>query len=185
MISLSHTSLFAFAVMSFVALLIGSALWLTRRARRITGESGIESFLSRLVTVDHSKLAFVANPSANPDLSALGAEVEEWQLWELVGGMEGLAALSQNCQVLIEMVCYIQQWYPEALPVAEQLRLHAREMQWHVDRLRGAEARGHLRTAFPDYAQRAVAIYCTVTERVLALAEDCQLPGSQQLRTAL
>jgi hypothetical protein len=80
---------------------------------------------------------------------------------------------------------YVQQWYPAALPVAEQLRLNAREIGWHVSRLKAAEQTGKLEALFPDYAQRAVARYYLMTRRVLDLYDRGHLPGLMELQRVL
>ena len=46
-------------------------------------------------------------------------------MWRLIGGLEGLEVLERNSEVLIDLAFYVQQWYPEALPIAERLRLDA------------------------------------------------------------
>jgi hypothetical protein len=77
----------------------------------------------------------------------------------------------KNSEVLINLAFYVQQWYPEALAIAERLRLDARELKWHVARLKGAAEMGNLQTSFPFYAQRAVVAYYLMTRRVLSLYE--------------
>ena len=71
-------------------------------------------------------------------------------------GLKGLEVLETNSEVLIDLAFYLQQWYPEALVIAERLRLDARELKWHVARLKGAAQTGNLQISFPFYAQRAV-----------------------------
>lgn len=151
-----------------------------RRAARTAAPGRVPELLDRLQAVDRDRLAAVALATGDT-----GEDLEEWQLWEMVGGLEGLQAMAENCAVLIELACHVQQWYPEALPVAEQLRMNAREIEWHIERLKGAEGRGHLRTAFPDYAQRAVAIYYGMTQHVLGLYEKSQTPGWMELQGVL
>lgn len=177
----SHV-LFASAVCIFFVAFLATFVVYLRRARRFTGAGQLETLLKRLVSVDRHKLEQVASDltSHDPDTG-----IEPWQIWELTGGIRGMEALASNCEVLIDLACYVQQWYPEALPVAEQLRLNAREVQWHLERLQGAERRGNLQAAFPDYAQRAVATYCGMTQHVLSLFEVSQVPGYARLRAAL
>ena len=174
--------LFVFAVFLFFVALCAAGSVYVRRARALSSTNDVETLLKRLVEVDRHKLALVAEDgmAAEPQ-----AELQPWQIWDLTGGLRGLEALAANCEVLIELACYVQQWYPEALPVAEQLRLNTREVQWHLERLHGAEQRGHLEAAFPDYAQRAVAIYYGMTQHVLTLFELSQVPGYVELRAAL
>ena len=93
--------------------------------------------------------------------------------------------MKANCEVLIDLAFYIQQWYPEALVVAENLRLNAREIEWHVGRLRSAEKTGKLESAFPMYAQRAVATYYLMTRQVLALYEQGNHSMLVELQKAL
>jgi hypothetical protein len=99
--------------------------------------------------------------------------------------MEGLDALEQNCGILVELAAYLQRWHPEALVVAEQLRLNAREIEWHVGRLRGAAQTGNLQSSFGDYAQRAVVTYYLMTRHVLELCDRASFPGFADLQRAL
>ena len=62
-------------------------------------------------------------------------ELESSQIWKLIGGLERLEALERNCAVLIDLASCIQQWYPEAVVLVEELRFNAREIEWHVERL--------------------------------------------------
>jgi hypothetical protein len=102
-----------------------------------------------------------------------------------VGGLEGLEILERNSDVLIDLAFYVQQWYPEAVAVAERLRLDARELKWHVARLRGAEQKGNLQISFPFYAQRAVVTYYVMTRRLLSLYEAGSFSMLADLQRAL
>lgn len=175
--------LFAIVVSLFLLSALVIAVFVARRAQRAGDKPSLDELLMRLTTVDRHGVALVAAEFG--DRSSTGDGLESWQVWELIGGIAGVEALAANCEVLIELACHVQQWYPEALPVAEQLRLSAREVQWHLERLKGAESRGHLQTVFPDYAQRAVTIYYDMTQHVLALYEVSQVPGLAALTAAL
>ena len=85
--------------------------------------------------------------------------MEPEEIWRLLGGLKGLEALEKNSEMLIDLAFYVQQWYPEALAIAERLRLDARELKWHVARLKAAAQTGDLQVSFPFYAQRAVVTY--------------------------
>lgn len=124
----------------------------------------------------------MALPELDPEADY---ELDPEDLWEWTGGLAGLRNLGWNCEVLIELACHVQRWYPEALVVAEQLRLNAREIQWHIARLQGAEEAGHLQAAFPDYAERAVTIYYTMTRDLLDLFAEADLPGFNVLQGVL
>lgn len=143
-----------------------------RRARRSAGRDW-ERLLARLASVNRGSIAEVAldviDETGEPRRDADSAVLEPAQIWNLLGGMKGLEVLEANCAVLIDLAFYVQQWYPEALSVTEQLRLSARELQWHVERLRGAQKTGKLESAIPMYAQRAAAIYYVMIRRLLEL----------------
>jgi hypothetical protein len=144
------------------------------------------SLLRRLGTLDHDSLALIARDSLVQDSVIQDEEpLDPTLVWELLGGTQGLEALEKNSAVLVDLAFYVQQWYPEALLVAEELRLNAREVQWHIDRLRGAAKTGKLKMATPDYLQQAVAIYYRMTCLVLSLYEQAHLPGLTDLQRAL
>ena len=190
-----QTTVFLIAVSLMFSILLTTGAVYLRRANKLSREGSLDALLARLVLVDRHKLAQIVadleGASETEDFDEpyarhpAGDPLEPWQLWELAGGIEGLEAMAANCEVLIDLACYVQEWYPEALPVAEELRLNAREIQWHLGRLRGAQSRGHLQSAFPEYAQRAVATYYGMTQHVLALYEASGVPGWTRLQAAL
>ena len=141
--------------------------------------TSFESLFAQLKWIDRNNIAQVAldlvDPSGRPKAGEVAATMEPSQLWDLIGGLDGLETMERNSEVLIALAFYVQQWYPEALPIAERLRLDARELKWHVARLRGAAQKGNLQISFPFYAQRAVVTYYLMTRRVLELYEAAKL----------
>ena len=93
--------------------------------------------------------------------------------------------METNSEVLIDLACYVQQWYPEALVIAARLRLDNREMNWLVARLKGADRMGNLKISFPHYARRAVAVYYRMTRRVLVVNEVGNFSMLSDLQKAL
>lgn len=179
---IGHTVAFPALMGAFCTLTLAFGLTYHRRARQSSRHSDVIKILGRLRPV-HSVTLQAARPSEQEETAFDLYDADE--LFDDLGGLEGMEALTANCAVLIDLACYVQRWYPEALPVAEQLRLNAREIDWHLDRLRGAALRGHLRSAFPDYARRAVALYCGMTHHVLELYRVTQVPGWTELQSAL
>jgi hypothetical protein len=187
----------ALAVFMTALLSAGAYAWVSYRRRQTLIYGSWESILERFTKVDRESVERIALDfmSASPDpdadmpaqtaLSTGDVELDPAQIWPLIGGMEGLEVLRRNCAVLVDMAFYVQQWYPEALAVAEQLRLNAREIEWHVDRLKGAAQTGKLASSFPDYAQRAVTTYYLMTRRVLTLFEQGDFPGLFDVQSAL
>ena len=184
----TRTVYFIVAVAIFIVALIAIAAYYYRRSKKSSQETW-ERLLKRLSVVDRSSIAEVAldiiDESGQQRKDEASAALEPSQIWRLIGGLEGLEVLEANCAVLVDLAFYVQQWYPEAVAVAEQLRLSAREIEWHVGRLRSAQETGKLESAFSMYAQPAVAAYYLMTRRVLALYEEGNLAMLADLRNAL
>jgi len=173
---------FLLAVAAFVSILVGVSAYYLLRARRAS-RNAWTILLGRLREIDRDKFAAVAlDLLEDRDVQQ---QLDPSLIFEMIGGMDGLDALEQNCDVLIDLATYVQKWYPEALQLAEELRLNAREIKWHIDRLRGASQTGHLREQFPMYAQRAVATYYLMTRSLLVLYEGVQLPEFAELQRSI
>jgi hypothetical protein len=172
-------------VFSVLIFLAGYCYWRRRRSSAVS----FENLFSQLKWIDRNNIAQVAldlvDPSGRPKVDEAAATMEASQLWNLVGGLDGLETMERNSEVIIALAFYVQQWYPEALPIAERLRLDARELKWHVARLRGAAQKGNLEVSFPFYAQRAVATYYLMTRRVLDLYEAANFSMLAELQRAL
>ena len=184
---MTRTDLFILVVVLFLALLVSVAIYYLLRMRKASTATW-SSLMGRLVAVDRNRIAIVAldlvDETGQPREGG-DPEIEPDSLWDLVGGMDGLEALEKNCEVLIDLAFYVQRWHPEALVVTEQLRLNAREIQWHVARLKGAAQTGNLASSFPQYAQRAVATYYLMTRHLLELYERGNLSEFTQLQAVL
>lgn len=172
--------LFLIAVAAFLAILLGVAVYYLLRSRR-AARNAWALLLGRLQQIDRDNFAAVALDL----LEDSDAQLDPNRIFEMIGGMSGLDALEQNCDVLIDLAAYVQRWYPDALQIAEELRLNAREIKWHIGRLRGASQTGHLREQFPVYAQRAVATYYLMTRSLLVLYEGVHLPEYAELQRAI
>jgi hypothetical protein len=172
---------FLIAVAAFFVILVGVAIYFLLRSRRAPRKAWA-LLLGRLQQIDRDKFEAVALDLLDEDEAQ---QLDPDLIFEMIGGMHGLDALEQNCDVLIDLAAYVQRWYPEALQLAEELRLNAREIKWHIGRLRGASQTGHLREQFPVYAQRAVATYYLMTRSLLVLYEGVHLPEYAELQRAI
>jgi hypothetical protein len=185
----SSPNLYFLAAMGmFVVVLISIAGYYYARGRR-SSQASWEGLLARLTWIDRDNIALVAldlvDESGRPRQSEDAASLEPWRLWRLIGGLEGLELLEANSEVLIDMAFYLQHWYPEAIVIAERLRLDARELKWHVNRLKSAAQKGDLQVSFPFYAQHAVATYYVMTRRVLGLYQAGNVSMFAELQKAL
>jgi len=167
----------------FMTTLLGVATYFILRARRLSRQAW-SALLARLQKIDREKVAVVALDLLEEG-EATHQQLDPEMIFEMIGGMNGLSALEQNCDVLIDLAAYVQKWYPDSLFLAEDLRLNAREIKWHIGRLRGASQTGHLREQFPMYAQRAVATYYLMTRSLLVLYEGVRLAEFAELQHAI
>jgi hypothetical protein len=185
MITIRTLYFFGFLAIFLIAILATGAHYYLRNLKQQKYPYGKwDELLKRLGSLDHNNLALIAG-SFNNDSDMEDEELDPEQLWHLLGGMQGLEVVEKNCAVLVDLVFYVQQWYPEAMLVAEQLRQNAREVQWHIDRIKSAAKIGKPRSATPEYVQQAVAIYYRMTCQVLTLYEQANVPGLADLQGAL
>ena len=186
MISIRTLYFFGFLAIFLIAILAtGAHYYLRYRKQQKYPYGKWDELLKRLGSLDHNNLALIAGTFDNgPDMEE-DEDLDPERIWRLLGGMQGLEVVEKNCAVLVDLVFYVQQWYPEALLIAEQLRLNAREVQWHVDRIRAAAKIDKLKTAAPEYLPQAVAIYYRMSCQVLTLYEQGNLPGLADLQVAL
>ena len=171
-----------------VASLVAVWIYAHLRARRVYGQ-GWEAMLARIVPVDSGSLKIIATDLLG-DAEGLDqrdgpCEMESAEILRRIGGLDGLRTMQRNCDALIDLAGYCQRLYPEALVVAEELRLNAREIKWHFDRLDTAARNGSSYAAFGDYAQRIAAIYYLMTRRLLTLYEISNAPGVHEVQASL
>jgi hypothetical protein len=183
-----HNFYFLSAIGIFLGALLSIAGYYYSRGRRSSQQSW-EELVKKLTWIDRNTIAQVAldlvDESGEPRETTDAANLEPAQLWKLIGGLKGLETLEKNSEVLIDLAFYLQKWYPEALVTAERLRLDARELRWHVARLKGAAQTGNLQISFPFYAQRAVVTYYLMTRRVLHLYQAVNFSMLATLQEAL
>jgi hypothetical protein len=183
---MTRSSLFVLAVIFLFTGLVTVSLVYASRARRTVRKTW-EEIMGRLAPVNRENISAIALDllSDSHGTSAYQSNLEPSEIWALIGGVEGMEALEKNCEVLIELAFYVQQWYPEALLISEELRMSAREIQWHVSRLRGAATTGNLESTFPMYAQKAIATYYLMTKSLLDLYRAAELPMFTDLQAAI
>jgi hypothetical protein len=182
---------FIIALIIFLLALLGAATYyiLQNRQCRKYPYGKWETLMKRLAAVDRENIALVAREFGDENgrrrIDENDLNLDPSQILPLVGEMKGLEVLERNSRVLVDLVFYAQQWYPEVLLVTEQLRQHAREVEFHIDRLRRAEKNGHSAPWYPEYARRAVVSYYVMTRKVLDLYERMNLPGLAELQKTL
>jgi hypothetical protein len=181
--------LFAALTLLFLAGLIWIS-WQILRVRAQREEASWDELLARLLPVSRAGIQEVANAFLDPTGLELDSRRAERHLgardiWDFVGGIEGVKTMRRNAGVLIDLASYVRRWNPEATAVAEQLRLDANEIRNALFRINWARRRGRLAASFPIQASRAAAAYYLMTQRVCALYEISQEGLLAQLKAAI
>jgi hypothetical protein len=184
----AHMLYFLVTVALFAVTVAGFLAYSLHRSRK-TSRASWPSLLAQLETVNRSGIERIAqdliNDSAEIRAENYARRLRPEDIWRLVGGMEGLESLERNSRVLIQMASYVHEWHPDADAAAEDLRLKARELAYHVSKLRAAEHAGKLDHWFANYAQHAVTTYYFMTRRVVALYENGPAPMYSEVQRVL
>jgi hypothetical protein len=154
-----------------------------RKARKLIVDDW-DTLVASLQSVPFQGLEAVALEHLQPVGSQVGMQPDE--LWQAVGGYEGLRRMQHNTDVIIRLAAYVSRWnYTEAAIVAERIRQDSiilkRAFQ-HIER-RALFAKHQLR--LPFYVQQAASSYYLMTRRLLALYETNQYILYPRLSAAL
>ncbi len=145
-----------------------------RKSRSYTWEELMQS----IAPIDRDAIEAVAldavEPSGEPRPEDYPRELGRQEIWKLLGGMEGIKRIENNSRVFIEMAAYLERWHPEAAETAEELRIEAKRLEWHVGRLRAAENSHCLDLHFHAYGQKAAISYYLMLKRILVLYQHSQ-----------
>lgn len=179
---------FVAGVSILIAALVSTA-WFSLSRMRQRSRADWESLVKKIVWLDSSKVTAIALSLHEEFEEGRGPSpqrhIDPSTIWDSIGGLQGLEIMKSNSRVLIEMASHLQRLYPEAVQVAEELRLDARELEWHIERLRGAARTGNLQVSIPMYAQQAIAIYFRMSRQLLDLCAVVHSPMLADLQKAL
>lgn len=152
---------------------------------RTSPEKEWEALLKKLITIDRDGVYKVAldaiEPSGQRRTDKLARELDAKEIWNLLGELDGLKTLELNSCVLVELATCLQRSHPEIARTTEDLRLLARELEWHVGRLRIAAQQGSLEFHVSTYAQNAAINYFLMEQRLHALCLKMNMQGFRTL----
>ncbi|MBB6143709.1 hypothetical protein HNQ77_001658 [Silvibacterium bohemicum] len=175
---------FVAAGVALLTILIVLAVVYYRRAYKAS-RSSWQELLDRLILINREGVKKIAMDTidvhGNRRDDEHARELDADEIWQLIGGLEGVETLQHNSRVLVDVAAYLHTWYPEASAIAEELRLSAREIAWHVSSLQDGAKAGNLGAWFRAYAQNAAATYYLMTRQLLSLCEN----GDKRLLTDL
>lgn len=160
----------SFVVFASIVGLLGVGLLLSQaRAHRVTNCDWNE-LVAKIQTLPSDGVTRVALNHLVPTKNQL--ELEPADMWELVGGLEGLQRMSDNATVLIALAAYAEQWnYDEGVIVAERMRRDGLAVRRAVRSIQVAMFFHIGMVRIPFQLHEAAGSYYLMKQRLLALYE--------------
>lgn len=143
-----------------------------------------DDLVSRLQPVPTRGILAVAADYLHPSKDQLGIQTDD--LWTMVGGVEGLAQMRANADLLIALAGYAQQWnFSEGVIVAERMRHDALMLRRATFKISLGLVLGYGRERGPFYVQEAASAYSLMRQRLLSLYEASHAGRYPRLAAAL
>lgn len=162
---------------------VGYQLSFTTRRRKIESRTWDEVF-AQLEPVNYEALRLIANCYLQPDKDQL--RIEPDQMWEMVGGLEGIGRLKANAAVMLDLAVFAERWNGDQGPVvSEMIRRDAVRLNRAVTRIELTLLfrLGFLRAPFD--LQEASASYFLLRNRLLGLYYNSHIGLLPRLEAAL
>jgi len=142
------------------------------KARRLSGQDW-ETLVAQIQPVPFEGLEKVALDHLQPQGSQLLIQPEE--LWQLVGGFEGLSKMRQNADLIIQLAAHVHRWnFDEAIVVAERIRQDTVLLKRALFRIHIQMLFSMRKLHVPFQVHQAASAYYLMTRRVLALYQTNQ-----------
>ncbi|GAC1356870.1 MAG: hypothetical protein NVSMB3_03350 [Acidobacteriaceae bacterium] len=174
----------SFAVFTSIACMVGVGLLLSHvRAHRVTVCSWQE-LVAKIQPVQSEGVTRVALDHLVPTKNQL--ELEPADMWELVGGLDGLQRMSENATVLIALAAHAEQWnHDEGVIVAERMRRDGLAVKRAVRSIQVAMFFRVGQVGVPFQLHEAAGSYYLMKQRLLALYETSHAGLYPRLAEAL
>lgn len=157
--------------LAFTFVLIVGFICFQRRGRKLVIAEW-QTIVAQLQPIPFKDLERVALDHLQPTGNQLQLETDE--IWELVGGWDGLRRMRHNADLLIQLAAYIQVWNrDEAIIVGERIRQDSLMMKRAIRRIWLHRLRIYKLRA-PFYVHQAASAYYLMTRRLLALYQTNQ-----------
>jgi hypothetical protein len=170
-----------------VCSLVLAAIHVHRTSLKLT-RRGWHDLVERLHRLNVEELSTVARDFLEPQ--RVQTALEPLQIWELVGGYEGLKRMRINSELMIALAAHAQQWnFEEGVIVSERMRRDALRLRRAILQVRLGMIphiivrRYSLRTPF--YVHEATSAYYLMRQRLLALYETSHAGLYPRLAAAL
>lgn len=176
-------------ILTSILLLVAALMLLTLSMFLHTGNYRMRSsswseLVSQLQRVPLKDVERLALDNLNPQPNQLQLEPQE--MWDLVGGMEGMVRMRENAQVLIALAAHVQQWnYIEATVVAERMRRDAVQIRRAVMKAQMERLLYKKWVRMPFYIHDLASSYYLMTQRLLALYQTSHVGLLPRLKEQL
>ena len=167
---------FALPQFVFAALLCGLAVWVIadRRSARKMAQMDWKTLVDRLYHLNVDELSAVAVDYLTPHRGQV--DLEPNQIWESLGGYDGLRRMRENAEIMLALAAHAQQWnFTEAVIVTERMRMDAANLRRAVRRVELGlipfMLARHFQVTLPLHAQEASSAYYLMRQRLLSLYE--------------
>ena len=164
------------------------AVIVDRRSSRKLALMDWHDLVAGLYRLDIVELSAVATDYLTPHRGQINLEPNE--IWESLGGYEGLKRMRENAEIMLALAAYAQRWnFEEAVIVTERMRLDAASLRRAVRRVElgmiPVSLLRHFRLTLPLHAQEASSAYYLMRQRLLALYETSHVSRYPALAAAL
>ena len=127
-----------------------------------------DELLLQIKPVVRDGVATVALDHLDPKPNQITMEPHE--MWNSVGGAEGLKVMRDNVKVLLALAAYVEQWnHDEGIIVAERMRRDGVQLRRALFRMRFELLFRKRSLKVPFYLHEAASAYYLMTQRLLAL----------------
>ena len=172
-----------FLLLTLVAVSAAALVASQRRAARRSSSSW-EDLVARLQAVPTAAITAIAYEHLNPAKGQLRAEPDE--LWQQIGGVDGVDRMRANAEVLLALASYTERWNcVESRIVVERMRrdgVALRRAAWRL-LITAWFGSGRARNAFSIH--EAASAYFLMQQRLLALYETSHAGRLAHLAAAL
>jgi hypothetical protein len=143
-----------------------------------------EDMLAKIEPIELESLQIVAECYLQPGKDQL--RLEPNQMWDMVGGIEGIRRLKANAQVMLELAIFAESWNEEQGPIiSEMIRRDAIRINKAVVRIQLSLL---FRVPFiraPFHLQEAASSYYLIRRRLLGLYHNSHIALVPRLEAAL
>jgi hypothetical protein len=155
-------------MLALVTLLLGGALLHSYISANRLARCSWEQLLAQLHRIETDGITAVAMDHLAPGKNQLTLQPED--MWNLLGGLEGLQRMRENGRILIALASYVERWnYEEGVIIAERMRRDGLQLRRSVTRIMLETFLGMKQVRIPFYLHEAASSYYLMRQRLLAL----------------